>query len=128
MEASEMPGRKDADQECTQHGGSNIRRGFEIEIADSKYEPITDDDIEDAPTDVDCGGRESLTWGLGKGGLEWAPRGAADKVRDGVRKEGAAEEIGENVKPVHVRMLLVSRRLGVQETRELLRAVAAPGW
>src|SRR6187402_1100611 len=103
MEASEMPRQKQADQKPTETGCCDITRVLQAELADTADQEISNEEIDEAPENVDGRRRQALAPRLREGGLEWLAHRARDDMGDGVGEERTAEKVGDEVKPVHAR-------------------------
>jgi hypothetical protein len=93
--ASESVGKVERHEQdaCAKH--EHMLPTAEIKCADAAEEQVGDDEIQEAPEDVDCGGRQSLSWRFCEGALKGATGDAGAEVREGVGEKCAAEEIGD---------------------------------
>jgi len=73
------------------------------------YEKISDDGVEKAPKHVHRRRGQALARRFREGALKRPPHHAADKMRNGVREEGTAEDVGRILKPLHQGFLWLRR-------------------
>ncbi len=71
-----------------------------VEVSDVKKDE-SDDEIQEAPEDVNDGRGQSFTGRFCKGSGEWFSGDAFDEMRDGVCEERSGEEAGEVGVPGH---------------------------
>jgi len=76
-----------------QSENNNLVRGTYIELANTTYENVTNRQIEKSPEHVHGRRRKPLAWRSCEWALKGSPHHSANKMRNGVAEEHAAEEI-----------------------------------
>ena len=79
-----------------------------VEVSDVK-EDESDDEVQEAPEDVDDRRGQSFAGRGGEGSWEWFSGDAFDEVRDGVHEERSGEEAGDVGVPGHGEILAVGK-------------------
>jgi len=103
VKATEVPGAEKRDREHAGAAGKHVACVPQFEVAHAADEDITDDEIEETPEYIDGRRRQPLASRMGERALKRPAHHAADEVRDRVRQEHAAEEVGHEQKRRHLR-------------------------
>src|ERR1700722_6620068 len=101
VETAEQASAEHADCQHAEPERCRIGREPEIEAADAAHEDIRDNDVEEAPKHIHARRGEALAWGRSKRGLERLSHHAGDEMRNGVCEKGPAEEVRQEIEPLH---------------------------
>src|ERR1700722_5260561 len=96
-----MPCQLEADEECAGCKRRDAGDGSRIEVSDPQQKQIGEDEIREAPENIHCRGRETLSRRLCERCLKGFSHNAANEMRYHISQKHASEKVGHEMKPVH---------------------------